>query len=245
MNEEPRLGDVVAYVVAQQPGADALEHLSTAVDISARLDELADNLIGHFVERARSAGASWTEIGQHMGVTKQAVQKRFVPKQVDDGDFLSGGRLRRFTVRARRVAQRAKIEAERRGDAEVRNEHVVLGLLTEPDCLAARGIVAIGAPPDRVRQAMVTALGPSSEPARGRVRFSRAAKKTLELALREALHLGHHFIGTEHILLGLLRNDTDPAAKALAAFGVTRPRAEEWILAELAAVRASRRRGQA
>src|SRR5947209_18955486 len=106
MPEEPRLDDLIAYVEADEPGGDALEHLSTAVDISARLDELADNLIGHFVERARSAGASWTEIGQHMGVTKQAVQKRFVPKQADDGGSLSGGRLRRFTVRARRVAQR-------------------------------------------------------------------------------------------------------------------------------------------
>jgi hypothetical protein len=191
MEQEPQLDDLIGYVVAQQPAADPLDQLSTAVGISTRLDQLADDLLGYFVDVARLAGASWTEIGQHMGVTKQAVQKRFVPKQDADTDFLTKRRLRRFTDRARRVTQQAKMEAERRGDAEVRNEHVVLGLLTEPDGLAARAMVAVGAPLDRVGQAMVGALGADSEPTRGRVRFSSGAKKTLELALREALALGH------------------------------------------------------
>ena len=62
-----------------------------------------------------------------------------------------------------------------------------------------------------------------------RVRYSPAAKKTLQLALREALHLGHHHIGTEHILLGLLRTDDDPAARLLIGAGVTLKAAGEWL----------------
>jgi Clp amino terminal domain, pathogenicity island component len=245
MQHEPQLDELIACVVAQQPAGDPLDQLSTAVGMSTRLDQLADDLIGYFVDVARLAGASWAEIGQHMGVTKQAAQKRFVPKQDDDTDFLTKRRLRRFTNRARRVARQAEMEAERRGDAEVRNEHVVLGLLTEPDGLAARAMVAVGAPLDRVGQAMVAALGPDGEPTRSRVRFSSGAKRTLELALREALGLGHNYIGTEHILLGLLRDETDSAAMALIRLGVTRSRAEEWVLAVLATAHASHRRSQA
>ena len=71
------------------------------------------------------------------------------------------------------------------------------------------------------------------------MRFSRGAKKTLELALREALHLGHNYIGTEHILLGLLRNEDELAAELLSGLGVTRDRAEEWLRVELATMQAT------
>jgi Clp amino terminal domain, pathogenicity island component len=245
MDAEPQLNDLIDYVVTHEPGGDALQQLSTAVGVSTRLDRLADDLIGYFVDAARLAGASWTEIGQHLGVTKQAAQQRFVPKQDDETEFLTKRRLRRFTDRARRVARQAKMAAERRGDTEVRNEHVVLGLLTEPDGLAARAMVALGAPLERVSEVMRSALGPAGEPTRGRVRFSDDAKKTLELALREAVALGHEYIGTEHILLGLLHNETDSVAKELVRLGVTRQRTEDWVLAVLAAAHVSRRRRQA
>jgi ATP-dependent Clp protease ATP-binding subunit ClpA len=68
------------------------------------------------------------------------------------------------------------------------------------------------------------------------VTFGRESKKTLELSLRAALHLGHNYIGTEHILLGLLVNDGDAAANLLATLGVSRDQVEEWITAELAAM---------
>ena len=72
-----RLDDLISYVKSQD--GTALDHVSAAIQVSEHLGEVADHLIGHFVDQARKAAASWTEIGQSMGVTKQAAQKRFVP----------------------------------------------------------------------------------------------------------------------------------------------------------------------
>src|ERR1700753_2058153 len=85
-NPDPvNLNDLITHVIKQRPGADALQRLQDAVVVSERLDDVAHHLIGHFVDEARAAGASWTDIGANLGVTKQAAQKRFVPK---DGDAL-------------------------------------------------------------------------------------------------------------------------------------------------------------
>jgi ATP-dependent Clp protease ATP-binding subunit ClpA len=207
--------------------------------MAAHMGEVADHLIGHFVDQARRSGASWTDIGAHMGVTKQAAQKRFVPRESDDLDVTSGGRFRRFTLRARNVITVARDEAQRRGTVNVGNEHIVLGLLSEPDGLAAKAIVAQGVDLDTVHAAIDAVLGKSAKPKRV-VRFGRGPKRTLVLALREALHLGHNYIGTEHILLGLLRNDDDGTAELLAGLGIERDATAEWIVAELDRLKQSR-----
>ncbi|MEU6170822.1 Clp protease N-terminal domain-containing protein [Streptantibioticus parmotrematis] len=241
MTQQPvRLDDLIEHVLNRHPDGDALQHLSDAMETSAHLGAVSDHLIGHFVDQARRAGASWTEIGQYMGVSKQAAQKRFVPREseVDEIDDISGpgrgpGLFTRFTQRARHTVSEARAEAERLGHGHVENGHLVLGLLAEPEGLAARAMETLGAPSAEVREAVVAQLGPGSKQS-GRLRFSRNAKKTLELALREALHLGHNYIGTEHLLLGLLRNDKDPAARTLNGFGITRQRTEEWTREALA-----------
>src|SRR5256885_1329932 len=102
MSELPaRLDDLIDYVRARHPDGDPLERLSDAVLASEQLGELADHLIGHFVDQARKAGASWTDIGQSMGVSKQAAQKRFVTKHSDQDMPLGAGLFGRFTTRAR------------------------------------------------------------------------------------------------------------------------------------------------
>jgi ATP-dependent Clp protease ATP-binding subunit ClpA len=122
----------------------------------------------------------------------------------------------------------------------VRNEHLVLGLLSEPDGLAAKAIVALGVSPDDVRRAMESAMGPAKKRGRLGVPFSGGSKKTLELALRAALHLMHNYIGTEHLLLGILDNEGENAAKLLRELGITRAAAADWLIAELAAIQAAR-----
>jgi hypothetical protein len=239
-----RLDDLIAHVRDQHPDADALRQLADAMQMSTHLGEVADHLIGHFVDQARRSGASWSEIGQYMGVSKQAAQKRFVRKESDDLDTATSGLFSRFTKRARNVVKQAKAEAERLGHDQVENEHVVLGLVSEPEGLAARAIVALGAPLDQVRGITVAVLGPGGKSPPNRVRFSRGTKKTLELALREALHLGHNFIGTEHILLGLLRNYDELAAELLSGLGLTRDRVEQWLRAELAELQAAKAQSQ-
>jgi ATP-dependent Clp protease ATP-binding subunit ClpA len=91
-----------------------------------------------------------------------------------------------------------------------------------------------------VRAATLNLLQARGGIRKGRVRFDRNTKKTLELALREALHLGHNYIGTEHLLLGLLRNDGDPAVELLANIGVTVEPTRAWLLAALAELQAAR-----
>src|SRR6266540_558286 len=118
MDETPvRLQDLITHVTGERPDGSALEHVSDAVLVSEHLGELAGDLVAHFVDRARRAGASWAEIGQSMGVSKQAAQKRFVPKKSEASELLDGllgdEVFAQFTDRARRVLVRAQEEARR------------------------------------------------------------------------------------------------------------------------------------
>src|SRR3954469_19548346 len=93
------LDNLITYVRTLHPDDDPLTNLSDAVQVAARLDEQSDALIGHFVDQARASGASWSQIGASMGVSKQAAQKRFVLK--DDDLDLAGASFARFTPRTR------------------------------------------------------------------------------------------------------------------------------------------------
>ncbi|HVV75744.1 MAG TPA: Clp protease N-terminal domain-containing protein [Mycobacteriales bacterium] len=233
-----RLDDLIEHVIAQHPDGDVLQHLSDAVETSGRVGEIADHLIGHFVDQARRSGASWTEIGANMGVTKQAAQKRFVmarPWTVpEDLDFPDRGPLSRFTIRARNAVATGKQQAAVLGQGEVTNSHVLLGLISEPEGLAALAIVAgTGLELDKARDAILATQKKSSRKARSAVRFSREAKKTLELALRQALRMGHNYIGTEHLLLGVLQQDQDPATAVLAKLGMTYDKTCIWLEDEI------------
>ena len=202
-----RLDDLIEHVTAQHPEGDALLHLADAVETSTRVDEVADHLVGHFVDQARKAGASWTDIGAHMGVSKQAAQKRFVPRDSEDPDFPDRGPLSRFTPRARNVVKVAKTHAAVLGQSHVTNDHLLLGLTAEPEGLAAKAILASGTQLDQVRDAVLARQHKSRRRARDDVRFSKESKKTLELALRQALRMSHNYIGTEHMLLGILQQE--------------------------------------
>src|SRR3954464_14396366 len=153
-----RLDDLIRAITAVND--DALDQLSNAVLAAEHLGEVADHLIGHFVDQARRSGASWTDIGRSMGVTKQAAQKRFVAKGADDGPD-SGDGFSRFTVRARNVVMASQNEAREAHSSQIRPEHLVLGLLSEPDAFAARALVAQGVTLEAVRNAAAAALPPA------------------------------------------------------------------------------------
>lgn len=233
MNEPPvRLDDLIDFVRRQHPEGGPLDQLSGAVLAAEHLGEVADHLIGHFVDQARRNGASWTEIGRHMGVTKQAAQKRFVPKSSEDP--LDSGAWARFTDRARHVVLQAQEEARAASHGYIGTEHILLGVLHEPDGLAAGAIKAQDVSLDRVRAGVTAALGPpADERPMGHIPFTPRAKKVRELTIREALRLGHNYVGTEHILLGLFEEEEGVAAKVLGDLGVQRSVAEEWIIAAL------------
>jgi hypothetical protein len=226
-----RLDELVAHVRDEHPDGDCFEHLGTAVAVSERLGTLADQLIGHFVDEARQAGASWTEIGQSMGVSKQAAQKRFVPR-VDDSATL-GRQLARFTNRARQVLVTAQNDAREARRTHVGSEHVLAGLLEQPDALAARAVLAEGVALESLRRAAAAVEAPTTAAPVEHVPFGPDAKRLLELTLGVALRLGHNYVGTEHMLLALIGDDST-AGRILRDAGVDAAAAEAWIVAELA-----------
>ncbi|WUH89949.1 ATP-dependent Clp protease ATP-binding subunit [Streptomyces sp. NBC_00433] len=239
MTQHPvRLSDLIDYVKEQHPDSDPLADLERAVTVAAYLDDVADHLIGHFVDQARRAGASWTDIGQHMGVSKQAAQKRFVPRIPEDVELNVDASFSRFTERARKAVGVAQEEARAARHGDIQPEHLVLGLLDEQDTtFATRALTDLGTTRAAVRAAVAT-QGDEPKPLKGHMPISPAAKKTLQLVLREALRLGHNYVGTEHILLGVLSDDQDPSARALIALGVTHQAMEEWLVAALAQLKA-------
>ncbi|GAY12305.1 Clp protease N-terminal domain-containing protein [Pseudonocardia sp. N23] len=234
-----RLDDLIDTVLHRSTTPDPLDRLGNAVLVADDLGEVADHLVGHFVDQARRAGASWTEIGRAMGVTKQAAQKRFVPRAREE-DF-EGGPYARFTPRAQATVLAAHEAALRLQEPEVTTQHLVLGLLTEPESIAGVALARLGSDLDRVGDAMEGAAGPAVEEPPTNPPFSGSARKALDLTRREALRLGHNYIGTEHLLLGILSDPADPAATALARLGVDHAAVETFVHEALAAVIAARK----
>ena len=227
-----RLDDLIDAIEKVHP--DALDKLTDAVLVADHLGDVGDHLIGHFVDQARRSGASWTEIGRSMGVTKQAAQKRFVPKS--DLDPSQG--FSRFTERARNVVVAAQHEARAAGNDEITTSHLVLGLLAEPQALAARAIADQGVRPEALRAAAVATLPPAAAEVPELVPYDAGARKALELTFREALRLGHNYVGTEHLLLALLEAEGDDGV--LHRLGVDKSRAEAHLVTALARMAAER-----
>ena len=121
----------------------------------------------------------------------------------------------RFTERARQVVVLAQEEARSLKHNYIGTEHLLLGLLREEEGVAARVLETLEVSVEEVRAAVVRIVGSGEESPQGQIPFTPRAKKVLELALREALSLGHNYIGTEHILLGLIREDEGVAARIL------------------------------
>ncbi|MDH6246803.1 Clp protease N-terminal domain-containing protein [Mycobacterium sp. OTB74] len=213
-----RLDDLITAI--KMVHSEPLDQLTDAMLAAEHLGDIADHLIGHFVDQARRSGASWTDIGTSMGVTKQAAQKRFVPKPMDDASGFS-----RFTPRARNVVVASQEAARASGSAEITPRHLTLGLLTDPESLAMVLLTNQGVTADALRAAVTTPVTEGESPQL--IPYDNAAKKVLELTFREALRLGHNYVGTEHILLALL--ESEESGGPLHSLGVDKARAESEL----------------
>jgi ATP-dependent Clp protease ATP-binding subunit ClpC len=141
----------------------------------------------------------------------------------------------RFTDRARRVVVFAQDEARMLDHNYIGTEHILLGLIREGDGVAAKTLESFGISLDAVRQQVEEIIGRGRGPApQGHIPFTPRAKKVLELSLREALDLGHTYIGTEHILLGLIREGDGVAAQVLVSMGVDLNHARQQVIQILA-----------
>ncbi|MFY1660026.1 Clp protease N-terminal domain-containing protein [Micromonospora sp. WMMD1274] len=232
MTHPVRLDDLIDGI--KKAHTDALDQLADAVLVADHLGDVADHLIGHFVDQARRSGASWTEIGRSMGVTKQAAQKRSAAKAETAAALDPNSGFGRFTPRARNVVLASQEEARAAGNAEITPGHVALGLLAEPEGLAAAAIVARGVPLERLREVVTATLPAKAGQVPDLIPYDARAKKVLELTFREALRMGHNYIGTEHILLALLEEEGDDGV--LRGLGLEKSELESAFEATLAEI---------
>ena len=144
----------------------------------------------------------------------------------------------RFTDRARRVVVLAQDEARLLKHNYIGTEHLLLGLIHEGAGVAARALESLGISLEIVRQRVEEIIGQGQEAPSGHIPFTPRAKKVLELSLREALDIGHNYIGTEHILLGLIREGDGVAAQVLVSLGADLDRVRREVIDLLAAYQA-------
>jgi hypothetical protein len=237
------LDNLMAYVRDLRPDGGPLERLGDAVTVAQEVIEQADALIGYFVDRARASGASWSQIGGAMGVTKQAAQKRFVLR--DDGVIPEGKTFSRFAPRARSAIAASGQLAAIAGAENVDVAHLAGGLLQESEGLAARAVHRLEVEDRAVYDKLGVGPAPGgydSDPtALRQLRFSPAGRRVLREALTAALRYGHNYIGTEHLLIGVTVAGGDVADR-LAALGLSSALVQRALDVELAEVRLERER---
>lgn len=241
MSGPVRLDELIAAVRATHEAP--LEQLSAAVLTSEALDELADSLVGHFVDQARRSGASWTEIGRSMGVTKQAAQKRFVDRtggqgagQAAAGQAADG--FARYTLAARNAVVVAQNEARAAANLQISPAHLLLGLVSDPESAAVRALAAMGLAVDDVRRAASAALPAPAGDVPALIPFDEAARRVLEGGFGQAERWAEAAteragvdvarpgpVGTGHLLVALL-DDAEQHGGLPGGLTVDRSRAE-------------------
>jgi hypothetical protein len=210
----PQLEELIAEVESLADGISPVDALDAAVTLAQELAKSSDDLLNHFVQRAREAGFSWSEIGSRLGVTKQAAQQRWLPLPRGKGPF------KRFTPTARRVIVFAQSEARSMKHNYLGTEHLLLGVLAVKGD-AERLLQGQGITPDAVKGRILEIIGEGKDKSLAELPFTPRSKKVLELALREMRELGKTYISPEHILLGLLREGEGVAAQVLKSLGVS------------------------
>lgn len=197
-------------------GENPLDQLGRASQRAGELGELSDALLTYFVDRARRSGHTWAEIGEHLGVSRQAAQKRFV-------DMVGVGvTFERFTMRARHALDSANEVAESLNHNYVGTEHQLLALFDTQGGIAARVLADLGIAREAVVAELEETVGRGLTPAPGPQPFTPRARKVLEEAVNVSVELGHNYVGTEHLLLGLYRGQEGLALRILEKLGANR-----------------------
>ena len=145
----------------------------------------------------------------------------------------------RFTDRARRVVVHAQEESRQLNHTYIGTEHILLGIIKEGEGVGAMALKALGVSLEQLRTEVETTIGKGTSPMLGHIPFTPRAKKVLELSVREALRYRHNYIGTEHLLLALIREGEGVGARALTNTGITLDQARDQVIRLLADARQS------
>jgi len=215
-----RLDDLINAISSAHP--DALDRLTGAIALADHLGEVADSLIGHFVDQARRSGASWAEIGRSMGVSKQAAQQRFVAKSQAALDPSQG--FSRFDDEARQVVVSAQEVARSAGNDQIGLGHLVLALVADDAGTAARAVVAQGLDLDVVRRTAAATLPSAAGSVPEMVPFDSRAREVLEQTFQVAMRRGAETVGAAHLLLAVM--EVEDGTGVLAGLGFDPARAE-------------------
>ena len=224
-----RLDDLIGVVANAHQ--DPLERVADAMALAEELDDVSDSLIGHFVDQARRTGASWSEIGRSMGMSKQAAQKRFVgkPQPVSSALDPSQG-FSRFNEEARAVVITAQERARTAGNDTIGIGHLVLGLVAATDSPAARCVTAQGVLLADVERLARATLPPAAAEVPALIPFDPHSKEALEQSFAQAQRSNADHVGSEHVLLAVL--SVDQGTGVLAGLGVTPEGIEATLTAD-------------
>jgi hypothetical protein len=218
---EVSLDQLIAAV--EESSEEPLDRVSAAALLKEQVERLGDDLLDHFVLAARDEGCSWTQIGEALGVTRQAAQQRHsdVTERLMRG-IADGRELKRFTDRARTALMKAQTVAQERRHSYIGTEHLLLGLYAAEDGnLAVRALSELGVTREAIEQGVDEQCPRGGAAVSGVLPFTPRARKAVADAVGEALRLGHNYVGTEHILLALRQIEEGIAAQVLAAQDVS------------------------
>ena len=225
----PPLNLNLEELISQIDADVAGDELAKVTEARARANTLAgigDQLIDHFVTRARDAGMSWSQIGGALGVTKQAAQQRWMSPSMNPVRTA----FSRFTQRARQAVVNAQETARGLRHAQVAAGHVIIGLLSVEQGAAAQVMIQLAGSAEVIRQRVAATIPAGDDSPPEHLPFGPEPKEAMKQALNQALEFGHNYIGTEHLLLGLLRVPDGQGAAVLAELGVTYEAAREGIV---------------
>lgn len=204
----------------QRSNKEPLDRLKEAVHVAAELATTGDALMDHFVEEARLAGHSWTELGVVLGMTKQAAQQRFRTRWFERFTRNRLSKSNCMTDRAQQAVEHAEDEARRLNHNYIGTEHLLLALLRDHNSVAGKALKSLNVSLNQIRQMLRDEVGLGTRTVGRLIPFTPRAKRALDLAVRESRQLGHGYLGTEHILLALSALDEGLAAQFLSASGV-------------------------
>ena len=216
------LDELIRHVEAMTAVCTDLERLDVAVEQGDRLKRMADDLVDHFVQRARETGASWTQVGERLGVTKQAAHQRHFGRLTlslgRESRKRGRGPLERFSAEAKEVVVAAQEESRGLRHNYLGVEHLLLAL--SRDRTVGPLLSAAGASRDAILAEVRREVGEGTDSTSGAIPFTPRSKRSLELAGREAGRAER--IRPAHLLLGALEMREGVGAAVLDALGVSR-----------------------